>query len=334
MYDLRKGHRLCKKLYKQYHFQIVHCRGYIPSILGKELKKRYGVKFIFDMRGWWADEKLESGFWDKKIYKPVYRYFKSLEKEFFQKCDYAVSLTFKGKEEIVNNKLADPDKTGVIPTCVDFEIFKPPDPLIRKKYREKLDINADDKVFVYSGSVGGNYDPDTLISVFKEFEQIYRGSYLLLLSKDNLSNNTKKIFLSAGIKKLKIYNVPFAEVTHYLQVADVGFVYYKISFSTIGRSPTKLGEYWAAGLPVIGFKGIGDLEHIISSYPGSGVLLSPGKEKWGEELKNLFFSNPDVLRKYSEDYFHIDKGVKFYKQIYESLVLSSNKIYEPIESSV
>ncbi len=319
IYDVNKGLRISKDLHNQYHFDIVHCRGYISAIIGRNLQKKYGLKFIFDMRGWWPDEKLESGFWSSFMYQPVYRYFKRLERNFFYYCDFAVSLTYKGKEEIQKQRLADAGKIGVIPTCVDFDIFKHSTPEFRLRIRKKLGISEDEKVFVYSGSLGGNYDPQTLIDVFLSFQQIYPESFLLILSKDLISLDIREMFTNAGITRMTIYNAAFTEVSDYLRSADIGFIYYKMSFSTIGRSPTKLGEYWASGIPVIAFKGIGDMDLILERYPGSGVLLSNDKNKWEEEIKSLVCTDAAVLRNYALDYFHIEKGVKFYQQTYELL---------------
>ena len=101
--DLRSGWIKIKELYKKEHFDIVHCRGYMSAILGQMTKKKYGNKFIFDMRGWWPDEKLESGLWKSPVFKPIYNYFKRKEKQFFQESDITVSLTYAGKKEIVEN---------------------------------------------------------------------------------------------------------------------------------------------------------------------------------------------------------------------------------------
>lgn len=323
VWDIRKGLNLAQKLHGVHRFQIVHCRGYIAAIIGRQLKKKHGIQFIFDMRGWWPDEKKESGYWDSKIYGPVYAYFKSLEKKLFNKADFSISLTMKGKEEIVRRQLAEGANVGVVPTCVDFDIFKQQSEFVRAEIRRTLSIPAGAKVFVYSGSLGGNYDPQTLIGVFKCFQQLHPDAYLLILSKDQLDANLKATFETQGIERLSIHNVPFTQVTDYLQAGDVGFIYYKQSFSVIGRSPTKLGEYWASGLPVIVFKGIGDVDFILDNYPGSGVLLSNEKEEWIDELRNLQFEKPARLREYAEDYFHIDRGVAFYQDIYERLAPAS-----------
>lgn len=328
LYDIWKGKAFCRKIHRRYNFQAVHCRGYIPAILGRYMKKKYGLQFIFDMRAWWADEKIESGYWDKKIYQPVYRYFKKLEVQFFGESDYVVSLTNKGKEEIVSKNFAPAEKIGVIPTCVDFEIFKPFDAAHREQFRKELSIAANEKVFVYSGSLGGNYDPMILVNVFKTFQSLYPESYLLILSKDSYSEDLKQLFVSNGIERVAMYNIPFTAVTNYLLAGDVGFVYYKMSFSTIGRSPTKLGEYWASGLPVISFKGIGDLDAIIAAYPGSGLLLTTDPADWKKEMEGLQFPGKEELRASAKDYFHIDKGVQFYKNVYEHLV----PLGEPVKS--
>jgi len=324
IFDIYKGYRVCKQLHQQYSFQIVHCRGYIPAILGRKLQKTFGLKFIFDMRGWWADEKLESGYWDSAVFRPVYRYFKKLERDFFAYCDYAVSLTHKGKEEIVRQNLANGDKVGVIPTCVDFEIFKERNEVINSEIRKKLGVSKNEKVFVYSGSLGGNYNPETLIAVFKSFRQVYRESFLLILSKDSFTTDLQQLFKNVGIERMAMLNAPFTQVTDYLRAADVGFIYYKMSFSVIGRSPTKMGEYLASGVPVIAFKGIGDLDFILEQYPGSGVLLSVNGADAENKMKQLPFIEPAQLRQYALDYFHVEKGVRFYQSVYEHLAPSKN----------
>jgi glycosyltransferase involved in cell wall biosynthesis len=328
VYDINKGYKACRELHAQHNCLIVHCRGYISAIIGRRLQKTFGVKCIFDMRGWWPDEKLESGLWNKKIYKPVYRYFKKLEKEFFAESNYIVSLTYKGKKEIEMQGLASANKIGVIPTCVDFEIFKAPDDEVKQQMRAQLGIAKGEKVFVYSGSVGGNYDPDILISVFEAYKKLNPESFLLILSKEHLTDELRRRFSDAGIERIGIYNAPFTEVTNYLRAGEVGFIYYKMSFSVIGRSPTKMGEYWASGIPVIAFSGIGDLDHIVEKYPGSGLLLSSNQTAWEAQLKDWLPADAETLRNYALDYFHVDKGVKFYQDIYERL--DGSKVHEQL----
>ena len=211
------------------------------------------------MLGFWADEKKESGFRDNMIFTPVCNYFKKKEKEFFHQADYVVTLTNKGKEEIVTNFRALPDKIGVVPTCVDFGIFKAFDPSIKSRVRQQLNINQDANVLVYSGSIGGNYDMEIMLNIFLAYQKKVPKSSFLILSKDEIKDQIAD-FKSKGIKSIEVLNLPFTSVSDYLIAADVGLIIYKLSYSTIGRSPTKLGEYWASGLPVITLKNIGDVD--------------------------------------------------------------------------
>lgn len=47
--------------------QIVHARGYVPALMAWFIKKLTGLKFLFDMRRFWADEKLEG----QRIYQQL-----------------------------------------------------------------------------------------------------------------------------------------------------------------------------------------------------------------------------------------------------------------------
>src|SRR5258708_12574200 len=42
---------------------IVHGRGYVPALMALHVKRACGARFIFDMRGFWVDEKVEAGHW-------------------------------------------------------------------------------------------------------------------------------------------------------------------------------------------------------------------------------------------------------------------------------
>ena len=107
-------------------------------------------------------------------------------------------------------------------------------------------------------------------------------------------------------------------------VGDVGIIMYDLGFSVIGRSPTKLGEYWSSGLTCLSAKGIGDLEAIVSAYPNSGVLMDSLKdeeayEKGIEEILKLSV-NQSKLKAYAFDYFALEKGVAAYANIYNELI--------------
>lgn len=321
--DLYSGWKVIRKLYKIKYYDIVHCRSYIPAILGLQCKNTFGSKFLFDMRGWWPDEKKESGLWDSILFKPVYKYFKKLEKTFFEQSDCTISLTFAGKEKIVSEKFKAEQNIAVIPTCVDFEIFKSFDSDIRKEVRKELNIPSEAKVLLYSGALGTNYDNEGILNIYRIYKEKHEDLFFLILAKDSaeyaLSECRK---YNVATENVRVVSSSFKDVYKYLMSGDVGIILYKKQFSSIGRSPTKLGEYWACGLPMISIKGLGDLDTIIAAYPKGGVLVNTINEnEICNALDKLFVysKNKEELRKYAVEYFDISVGVKKYSEIYEKL---------------
>jgi len=112
--------KLAIKLHKEKNFKIVHCRSYITALIGLKMKKDLGLKFIFDMRGFWADERVDGKIWDlqKPQYRMVYNYFKKKEKQFLTEADAVVSLTHKAKQIMIDDWNVK-NKIEVIPCAVD-----------------------------------------------------------------------------------------------------------------------------------------------------------------------------------------------------------------------
>ena len=69
--DIIKGLLISTYICFKKKVNIIHSRSYLPSLIAFLLKKTIHTKFIFDMRGLWADEKVDSGVWDKSgfLYK-------------------------------------------------------------------------------------------------------------------------------------------------------------------------------------------------------------------------------------------------------------------------
>ena len=56
---------------------MVHCRSYISAMVTNSMKKNLEYSFLFDMRGFWADERVDGKIWNlnNPIYKIVYQLF-------------------------------------------------------------------------------------------------------------------------------------------------------------------------------------------------------------------------------------------------------------------
>lgn len=320
VYDLWKGWRKITALFRERQFDVAHSRGgHIAAVLGLLCKKKYGCRYIFDMRGWWADEKKESGLWNSFVYEPVYQFFKYIERKSFAESDCTVSLTFAGKNEIVQRGYKAAGAVAVIPTCVDFDVFPPCDENIRRSVREELHIPQSAITLLYSGALGTNYNNEGIFSLYRQLLAFRQDAHFLILSKDDVAY-VKGELHKHGIAdtQTRIISAPYARVHRYLMAGDIGVILYKKQYSTIGRSPTKLGEYWACGLPALSVKGIGDLDMLLEKYPGSGMLVDELNEaQTREALRALINASvtKQQLRSYAKDYFDVEAGVEKYHRI-------------------
>src|SRR5205085_11687182 len=100
IYDVTRMRRLAWALHRDCDFDVVHCRSYLPALVGLHLKRRRGVPFLFDMRGFWADERVDGGVW--KLTNPamraVFGFLKRREADFLREANHVISLTEAGRE--------------------------------------------------------------------------------------------------------------------------------------------------------------------------------------------------------------------------------------------
>ena len=87
IYDFVRMKNTAEKLHIKHRFKLIHCRSYLPALAGLHLKNKFNVPLLFDMRGFWVDERIEGNIWkiSNPIYRFIYKYFKKKEKVLFQK---------------------------------------------------------------------------------------------------------------------------------------------------------------------------------------------------------------------------------------------------------
>ena len=108
LWDVLRGIILSFWLVMRHKLEIVHARSYVPSIMALMLKRILNVYFIFDMRGFWADERIDGDIWKKN--SRLYRISKYFEKKFLLNADVVVSLTKKAVEEMKKFEYLQPAK--------------------------------------------------------------------------------------------------------------------------------------------------------------------------------------------------------------------------------
>ena len=125
VYDVWRLKKNVARLHQQEKFDFIHCRSYVPASAGVQLSKKFNVPFLFDMRGFWVDERVDNGQWDLKnpFFQFFYNRYKKKERAYFKEARHIISLTWKGKDELINRYGVPADKITVIPCCVDLVHF-------------------------------------------------------------------------------------------------------------------------------------------------------------------------------------------------------------------
>ena len=318
--DLYVGYRSIKENERLDNI-ICHARSYMGGIIALNLKRKHKVPFIFDMRGWWIDENIENGQFSNPVFKFVIKYMRGIERALISESDSIVSLTNCGKDVLVSNYGVSPNKISVIPTCVNFTLFNFSE-VERINTRKKLGIPEDAYVLVYNGSIGGYYNVDEMLKIFYCIKEMRPNAYFLFVTKQN-----PEIVLAKVDEKyrssLVFDSCRLNEMYKYLSAADLGLILYDNSFSSTGRSPTKLAEYWSIGLPVICPKGVGDLDLYFKDGVGGAQFELTNNESYQRSVKQVLVTSYDRghIINMSKLYFDSEEGARRYNEIYERLLL-------------
>ena len=324
--DLRKMEKSAIYLQQKEGFDIIHCRSYLPGIVGRKLKHKFNCKFLFDIRGFWADERVEGGIWNLKnpIYRFIYRYFKQKETELFKSADHVISLTHSAKKILLNTKkwsLSDTQIT-VIPCCVDMELFDPEKihATQLEKLRTALKIEEKNTVLGYVGSIGTWYMLDEMLDFFKV--QLEKNEQLLFLFITNEAVATiHEATAKKGIPKsaLRIASTTHKYVPLHIALFDFSVFFIRPSFSKQASSPTKQGELMAMGIPVICNSKVGDTASIVNTHH-SGILVEDfTQESYAKiELNKADFDAANI-RQQADKVFGLKNGVTAYWKVYSDM---------------
>ena len=301
------------------HIDIVHARSYVPALIALLVKKITGAKFTFDMRGFWADERIDGGLWP--IGGRLYRLTKWFEKRFIVAADHIVTLTYASLHPLraMHPHVKKFAPITVIPTCVDLDRFTPASLMRARK----------EFILGYVGSVGTWYLLNEMLTVFKVLQNRRREARLLFVTIDGHAE-VEAAAAKVGIDRscIEIISAAFPDVPSLIRRMDAGLVLIRPCFSKIASAPTKLAEYLACGVPCFGNTGVGDVEEILESNYIGVALRSFDKSAIGEAVERmlLLVDDPQIslrCRGTAERLFSLNGGAKKYARIYTSLALES-----------
>jgi len=328
--DLLKVNRKASKLHKLHHFNLIHCRSYLAALNGAYLKKKFGIPFLFDMRGLWADEKLDGNIWDLRnpVYRAIYDFFKRKEKEFLLNADGIISLTHKAWPVLEKSAGTMPDKQirATIPCCSDEQLFNPQSITenTTQQRKAKSGISNHDFILVYLGSISTWYLPAEMLHFFKLLLSTKPNARFLIISTENpniILNTAREMGIPEGCVIVTSSNR--RELPSLLRMANLGVCFIKPAFSKIASSPTKLGELLCMGIPVVCNKGIGDTDEIVQNLEAGSLCDPYDEQSMRDSILTVLHMHEkgkfNDLRSRAISFFSLNRGVDIYSGVYQKL---------------
>ena len=302
----------------RYRLSIVHARSYVPSVMALVLKRLTGVKYIFDMRGFWADERVDGGLWQRR--GRLYRIAKGFERRFLLEADHVVSLTNVAMREIQSFAYFPQSMSpvSVIPTCANLNLFKPTE-----------DYQANQKksfILGYVGSVSVSYMFDEILHCFKLLQQMTPNARLHILNRGEHDYILDRLsYHQIAPQYVRLEATDHAGVARAMCQMDAGIFFIKQVYSKMASAPTKLGEFLGCGIPCLGNSGVGDMAELLEDEHVGVALQDFSEESMRVAMDRLLkLSREEGInqrcRQVAIEYFSLEMGVEKYEKIYKSLL--------------
>jgi len=325
MYDVWAGIRYAGKLVRRKKIELVHARSHIPATIALALKRKFGIKMIFDVRGLMAEEYVDARHWPEGGLR--YRITKAAERKIFAATDAVVTLTeriwpiIKEWDGLKGRAV----HHAVVPCCVDLSLFN-----FSAAQREKVraELGLENRfTLVYSGSLDGWYLTEDMADFFARVVQKESDAHLLWLTKGS-RERVRQLMSARGIgeNNFSVRAVSPKEVPSYLAAGDVGIAFIKRCFSKLASSPTKNGEYLACGLPIVINSGIGDSDELVNGSQAGIAIDDFGAQDFENAWVGIqqLVSDPDIkakARALAERVFDLEAvGAERYARLYEEIL--------------
>jgi glycosyltransferase involved in cell wall biosynthesis len=266
MFDVICGAAYAALLIRRHRLQALHARSHVPAAMGLIARRLTRLRLIFDIRGLLAEEYEDAGRWARG--STPFRLTKWVQRLAIARAAGIVVLTERVRDHLFGEHPG--ERVHVIPCCADLERI---DALRGEGERVRGQLGIDGPILLYVGKLTGWYMEREMAEFFLcARELLPRLHFLILTQSDPLPIETELARLRVTEDQRTITRCAPEELGSYLAAADAAVCFIRPTFSKISSSPTKIGEYLGAGLPLVCGAGIGDVDALLEEY-GLGVVL-------------------------------------------------------------
>jgi glycosyltransferase involved in cell wall biosynthesis len=295
--DIVRGVRLARRAGHRSNPDLVHVRSYVAGCIALLAGAR--PPLIFDIRGFWADERVEGGMWRRG--GMLDRLVRLVERALLRRASAVVTLTEASVPHLRGLQRGNPAPVKVIPTCADVDRFDQTAP------------RPDGPRAVWVGSIGPWYRFDLAIRLARAMDVPMH-----VLTRQ--TEAAESAIEGPGVVK----EVPAHAVAGELCEGDIGICFYTEGVSALARAPTRAAEYLAAGMPIAITPALGDLPDLVAREH-VGVVASSNGESLDEVAQRLLAlsSDPAVRRRcraIARERFDLGIGVRAYRELYAEIL--------------
>lgn len=317
-WDILQGTVLGLGLVWRHGLKLVHARSYVAAVMALAIKRLTHARFLFDMRGFWPDERVDGGMWAKGA--RLYRVAKWFERKFLLGADAVVSLTSTAVHDMraFDYMMGRDQRFVVIPTCVDLDLFRPV-PGRKAAHRRPF-------VLGYVGSAGGWYLFDEAVRTYQALLQHQPDAIFQIVNRNEHAFIRERLrFMGVSLDQVRLFSASHHEVVDHICQMDACVFYIKPVYSKRASAPTKLGELLACGVPCITNGGVGDSEAVLRQGRVGAVLDRFDDAAHAEGVRMLLslLSEHDLAsrcREVAESEFALTTGVSRYRTLYDDLM--------------
>jgi glycosyltransferase involved in cell wall biosynthesis len=262
---------------RRHAVSVLHARGYVAGLIGLAVKAATGARLVFEMRGFWPEEGVEMGRFQPRSL--LYRAAKRLEKRLLASADHVVVLTESAKailrEREAKFRLTSPGvreaPISVVRCSVDLDRFRPLPRDLELARRHGLESSL---VIGNIGAFNGRYLALEMFR-FAFHVKAHRPDLRFVYLTGAAPEGVRRIARDAGLEDRDglIVHAEAEDVPRWLSLFRLGVFFLRPSYAAKASGLAKLGEFLAAGVPVIANTGVGDVDRILTSERG-GLVLS------------------------------------------------------------
>lgn len=236
-------------------FDVVHARTFVAGPMGYVIAKLLGARFVYHNEGFYPDEQVDGGVWRQGSL--AHRVALRVEAFLYDHADGLIALSERARDTLKSRPRITAGGTPVVvvPSAVDLEGFRPG--TANRDRSRALSL-------VYLGSVGFRYRLDDAGRFVAAVRRVVPGATLTVVSRAEPSL-VAAMLDSSGLAReaWSLLALPHSAVPAELIRHDAGLFFLTEGLSEHGCSPTKIGEYWACGLPVVSTPNVSDTDAIV-----------------------------------------------------------------------